>query len=76
MCWRDNFEASPGEWVVVVGVGSLGHMAVQYAKAMGLHVAAVDIADDKLDLARQVGAEFTVNATKEYPSVEIQRQIG
>lgn len=69
-------EARPGEWVVVVGVGGLGHMAVQYAKAMGLHVAAVDIADDKLDLARQVGAEFTVNATKEDPSVEIQRQIG
>ena len=36
-------EARPGEWVVIPGVGGLGHVAIQYAKAMGLHVAAVDL---------------------------------
>src|SRR5262245_59224451 len=55
-------EARPGEWVVISGVGGLGHVAIQYAKAMGLKVAAVDIAEDKLKLARATGAELTVNA--------------
>ena len=36
-------EVRPGEWVVISGIGGLGHMAVQYAKAMGMHVAAVDV---------------------------------
>ena len=55
-------EAKPGEWVVISGVGGLGHVAVQYAKAMGLKVAAVDIAEDKLELARETGADLAVNA--------------
>lgn len=55
-------EARPGEWVVVSGVGGLGHMAVQYAKAMGLHVAAVDVHEDKLALARHLGAEIALHA--------------
>jgi propanol-preferring alcohol dehydrogenase len=37
-------EARPGEWVAVSGIGGLGHLAIQYAKAMGLHVAAIDVA--------------------------------
>ena len=40
-------EARPGEWIVISGVGGLGHVAVQYAKAMGLHVVAVDVTDAK-----------------------------
>lgn len=55
-------EARPGEWVVISGVGGLGHVAIQYAKAMGLKVAAVDIAADKLALAREAGADVAVNA--------------
>lgn len=45
-----------GDWVVISGIGGLGHMAVQYAKAMGLNVPVVDIDDKKLDLARKLGA--------------------
>jgi propanol-preferring alcohol dehydrogenase len=60
-------EAKPGEWVVISGVGGLGHLAVQYAKAMGLHVLAVDITDDKLNLATQMGADLAVNAANEDP---------
>lgn len=45
-------EVRPGEWVVISGIGGLGHMAVQYAKAMGMHVVAADIFDDKLALAK------------------------
>lgn len=55
-------ETRPGEWVAISGVGGLGHVAIQYAKAMGLKVAAIDIADDKLALARSTGADLAVNA--------------
>ena len=51
-------EARPGQWVTISGIGGLGHIAVQYALAMGLRVAAVDIADDKLALAKKHGAEL------------------
>jgi propanol-preferring alcohol dehydrogenase len=68
-------EVRPGEWVVISGVGGLGHVAVQYAKAMGMHVAAVDVADDKLALARSLGAEVTANAATEDPVEKIQREI-
>jgi alcohol dehydrogenase, propanol-preferring len=69
-------DTKPGDWVVIVGVGGLGHVAVQYAKAMGLHVAAVDVADDKLALAKRLGAEVTVNAAKEDAAAAIQKLIG
>ena len=36
-------EAKPGEWIAISGIGGLGHVAVQYAKAMGLHVVALDV---------------------------------
>lgn len=54
-------EARPGEWVVISGIGGLGHVAAQYAKAMGFHVVAADIDDAKLELARREGADVTVN---------------
>ncbi|WP_088891734.1 alcohol dehydrogenase AdhP [Leptolyngbya ohadii] len=69
-------EAKPGDWVVISGVGGLGHVAIQYAKAMGLHVVAVDIADDKLELAQQLGADFTVNAKYSDPAKVVQKEIG
>ena len=69
-------QARPGEWVVIVGVGGLGHVAVQYAKAMGLHVAAVDLGSDKLQLARSLGAEIAIDAGKEDPVATIQKKIG
>ena len=55
-------KARPGQWVVVSGIGGLGHLAVQYARAMGLHVCAVDIDDAKLAHATKLGADAVVNA--------------
>jgi propanol-preferring alcohol dehydrogenase len=69
-------DARPGEWVVISGVGGLGHMAIQYAKAMGLHVAAVDLGPEKMALARKLGAEITIDAKTQDPPTEIQKQIG
>jgi propanol-preferring alcohol dehydrogenase len=59
-------EARPGEWIVISGAGGLGHLAIQYAKTMGLQVCAVDIEDDKLALARELGADLTVNASHDH----------
>jgi propanol-preferring alcohol dehydrogenase len=66
----------PGEWVVISGVGGLGHVAIQYAKAMGLHVAAVDLGPEKMALAKKLGAEIAIDATTQNPAAEIQKQIG
>jgi propanol-preferring alcohol dehydrogenase len=58
--------------VAVFGVGGLGHLAIQYAAIAGGRVVAVDLIDEKLELARELGAEFTINATKQDPVEEIQ----
>jgi propanol-preferring alcohol dehydrogenase len=62
--------------VAVFGVGGLGHLAIQYAAIAGGRVIAVDLIDDKLELARELGAEFTVNAAREDPVEAIQRLGG
>jgi propanol-preferring alcohol dehydrogenase len=69
-------DINPGNWVVISGIGGLGHMAVQYAKAMGLNVAAVDVDDGKLDLARRLGASVTVNASTSDPVAYLKKKIG
>jgi propanol-preferring alcohol dehydrogenase len=71
-----EIDARPGEWVVISGVGGLGHVAIQYAKAMGLHVAAVDLGAEKMALARNLGAEISIDAKTQDPPTEIQKQIG
>jgi propanol-preferring alcohol dehydrogenase len=61
--------------VAVFGVGGLGHLAIQYAAIAGGRVIAVDLFDDKLALAKELGAEFTVNAAKQDP-VEAIQELG
>ncbi|MGO1623793.1 MAG: alcohol dehydrogenase AdhP [Psychrobacter sp.] len=68
-------EAKPGDWVVISGIGGLGHMAVQYAIAMGLNVAAVDIDDEKLEFAKKLGAKITVNAKNTDPGEYLKQEI-
>lgn len=55
-------ETRPGEWVAISGIGGLGHVAIQYAIAMGMRVVALDVAGEKLALAKSLGAEVTVDA--------------
>ena len=66
----------PGQWVVVSGIGGLGHLAVQYAQAMGMRVVAVDVAADKLALAQALGAELVVDASTADPVAVVQERIG
>lgn len=67
-------EARPGEWVAISGIGGLGHMAVQYAQAMGLRVVALDVGEDKLELARTLGAEVTIDARRPDAVAEVIEQ--
>jgi propanol-preferring alcohol dehydrogenase len=69
-------ETKPGEWVAISGIGGLGHLAVQYAKAMGMHVAAIDVDDDKLNLAKSLGADLVVNAKTQDPGAFLHKETG
>ncbi|MEO1470112.1 MAG: zinc-dependent alcohol dehydrogenase [Pseudomonadota bacterium] len=69
-------DTRPGQTVVISGIGGLGHLAVQYARAMGLRVVAVDVAEDKLRLAREMGAEVAINAATTDPVDEVTRLGG
>lgn len=69
-------EVKPGEWVAISGIGGLGHVAVQYAKAMGMHVAAIDVGNDKLDLAKRLGADLVVNAKEQNPGEFLKKETG
>lgn len=68
-------DCRPGQWVAVSGIGGLGHMAVQYAKAMGFNVIAVDIDDAKLSLAKSLGADMTINCATQDAPAQVQSAI-
>ena len=68
-------DCKPGDWIAISGIGGLGHLAVQYAKAMGFHVIAVDIDEAKLQLATQLGADMVINALTQDPVLEVQRAL-
>jgi alcohol dehydrogenase, propanol-preferring len=69
-------ETKAGEWIAISGIGGLGHLAVQYAKAMGMQVAAIDVSNDKLELAKRLGADLAVNALEEDPGAFLKKETG
>jgi propanol-preferring alcohol dehydrogenase len=68
--------AKPADLVAIFGIGGLGHLALQYAKIFGAKVAAVDIVDEKLQMAKDLGADIVINAKKEDPSKVLQKLGG
>ena len=68
--------AKPGEWIAISGIGGLGHLAVQYAKAMGLLVCAIDIDDGKLAHAKRLGADLAINAKACDPAATLKKETG
>jgi propanol-preferring alcohol dehydrogenase len=69
-------EAKPGEWIAISGCGGLGHLAIQYAKVMGLMVCAVDIDDGKLAHATRLGADVVINAKAGDPAALLKKETG
>jgi alcohol dehydrogenase, propanol-preferring len=67
--------ARSSDLVAIFGIGGLGHLAVQYARIAGAEVVAVDLVDEKLELAKKLGARYTVNAREEDP-VEAIKKLG
>ncbi|THV55475.1 hypothetical protein BGAL_0007g00030 [Botrytis galanthina] len=68
-----------GEWVAIVGAGGgLGHLGVQFAKALGLNVIAVDARDEALQLAKDCGADVLVDARQDKNKVveDVQKVTG
>jgi propanol-preferring alcohol dehydrogenase len=64
--------ARSSDLVAVFGIGGLGHLAVQYARIAGATVAAVDLIDAKLEVAKKLGASYTVNSSRQDPVAELQ----
>jgi propanol-preferring alcohol dehydrogenase len=64
--------ARSSDLVAVVGIGGLGHLALQYAHIAGATVAAVDVVDAKLDVAKRLGAAYAFNSTRQDPVEELQ----
>ena len=67
-------EARPGEWIAISGAGGLGHLAIQYAKVMGLKVCAVDIDNGKLAHATRLGADLVINAKSGDPAATLKTE--
>lgn len=68
--------AKPGHWVAVYGAGGLGHLAIQYAKAMGFNVIAVDTGAEKMALSKELGATIAIDFKEESPAQAIFDQVG
>ncbi|XHA19186.1 alcohol dehydrogenase AdhP [Citrobacter farmeri] len=67
----------PGQWLAIWGAGGLGNMAIQFARnVFNARVIAIDIQDDKLALARESGAEITLNPGKEDVPARIHELTG
>ncbi|MEV0848351.1 zinc-dependent alcohol dehydrogenase [Streptomyces sp. NPDC049954] len=68
--------ACPGSRVLVSGIGGLGHLALQYARISGAETVAVDITDEKLALARELGAGHVLDARTQDVADEVRRLGG
>lgn len=69
-------EAKPGDWVAVVGVGGVGHLALQYARALRMRTIAIDVHDEALTLARRLGADRVLHARNEPAAKIVRKEFG
>ncbi|WP_219059721.1 alcohol dehydrogenase AdhP [Pseudomonas sp. UMAB-08] len=67
----------PGQWIAIFGLGGLGNLALQYAKnVFNARVIAVDINDDQLQFASEMGADLVINSRNEDAAKVIQEKVG
>ncbi|PXV56884.1 alcohol dehydrogenase, propanol-preferring [Dyella jiangningensis] len=71
-----NGGARPGDLVAILGLGGLGHLAVQFARKMGFHTIAIARGGDKAALARELGAHRYIDADVEDPATVLQEMGG
>jgi alcohol dehydrogenase/propanol-preferring alcohol dehydrogenase len=71
-----NSGARPGDTVAILGIGGLGHLAVQYAAKMGFRTVAIARGQDKAPLARQLGAHQYIDSQKQDAAAELQKLGG
>jgi D-arabinose 1-dehydrogenase-like Zn-dependent alcohol dehydrogenase len=71
-----NSHARPGDTVAVLGIGGLGHLAVQYAAKSGYRTVAIARGEDKAPLAKQLGAHIYIDSTRQDPAAELQKLGG
>jgi propanol-preferring alcohol dehydrogenase len=69
-------DVKPGQWVAIVGAGGLGHLAIQYAAAMGMNIIAVDTGEEKLALAKELGATHCIDFMQQKPYEVIHELVG
>jgi propanol-preferring alcohol dehydrogenase len=69
-------KVGPSDLVGIVGIGGLGHLGLQYAKIAGAFTVAIDVDDAKLDLAKELGADHLINATRQDVVEEMQKLGG
>jgi len=62
-----NASAKAGDLVAIVGIGGLGHLAIQYARYMGFEVAAIGRGGDKAELAKRLGAHHYIDSAAANP---------
>lgn len=74
-CLR-NSGARPGDTVAVVGLGGLGHLAVQFAARAGYRTVGIARGNDKEPLALQLGAHHYIDSQSQDPSVELRKLGG
>ena len=74
-CLR-NSGAKPGELVAVLGIGGLGHLAVQFAAKSGYGTVAIARGKDKAALAKQLGAHHYIDSDSQDPAAELQKLGG
>ena len=68
--------ARPGDTVAILGIGGLGHLAVQYAAKSGYRTVAIARGQDKSPLAQQLGAHFYIDSTTQDVAAELQKLGG
>jgi D-arabinose 1-dehydrogenase-like Zn-dependent alcohol dehydrogenase len=68
-----NSGARPGDTVAILGIGGLGHLAVQYAAKSGYRTVAIARGKDKGPLAKQLGAHIYIDSTAQDPAKELQK---
>ena len=71
----DQGQVTGGQWLAVHGCGGVGLSAIMMANALGANVVAIDIADEKLDFARSIGAAATINVAKTEDVVAAVKEI-